>query len=420
VNPLSARPVPHSIFRLHAAGGARVALRNSRVGAVIAIAFLVMAPSPVGVLRALADSLAASDSSPWALYLVALLGAALARQAVPQVLAGQSGWLGSLPTSRTFQRAGILAALVYVQAPLLVFVLCCELTVVLTPSVHLSPGKVLASALVSLGAAMMVVPCRRRGWSSTASVVSVLGAARATGLGLLLSIVSLAAVNALADPAPVRAARRRRSPGRLLPQRIAWRAMAWRALPPILTAALPLGGAWLVRVNNGLTGAAASTSARVGGTLAVVMVLARLANLLHLRRPTWGWERSLPSSSQRRVLDDVVSLLVGVVPAWIVVAVLDGAAAAAVVAVSPLLALLAAAAMRRAGARLLAASGEVVVVGCVIAVAVGYWPWMTVVCVGATPLALWIAARRERNGAVTQWLELHHSVEGDAVAWSGS
>jgi hypothetical protein len=194
--------------------------------------------------------------------------------------------------------------------------------------------------------------------------------------------------------------------------------MSWRALPPTLAAALPLAGAWLFRVNNDLDAAAAATAAQLGGVIAVTLVLAGLANALHLRRPVWGWERSLPWSSERRALHDAASLAAGVVPVWLVVAVMDIGAAVAVAAVSPLLALLATAAIRRAGARLSAAAGEVLVFGGLAVAALALIPWAIVLCVAATPLAVRFAARRERDRPVSHWLELHHSAEGDGLSWS--
>jgi len=84
---MSEWPAARATFRFHAGAGARVALRNSVVATAVALFLLGMAPNPLRLLVALASSLAAAHTPPWALYLIALLGAALARHATPQVAA---------------------------------------------------------------------------------------------------------------------------------------------------------------------------------------------------------------------------------------------------------------------------------------------------------------------------------------------
>ena len=410
--------IAQATFRFHALAGARVGLRNSVVGGTVALFLLLMAPYPLLVLRALADSLAGADSPPWALWVMTILGAVLARRAAPQVLAGHSGWLRSLPVSPAVQRRAITAALVLVQVPILVFALCCLLGVVLAPGLRVAPVKVLAWAPLAVAAGLTALPAARRARVVAACVAAAALAGSGTVVGLVASPAALVTADALAGrPAVQRRRARWRSRGGL-PQHIAWRAISWRALSPMLAAAVPLAGAWLFRTNNDLDPAAAAAAARIGGVIAVMVSLAGLANALHVRRPVWGWERSLPWSSQRRALHDAASLAAGVVPVWLVVVAMDIGAALAVVAVSPMFALMAAAAIRRAGARLSAAAGEVTVLGGLIVVVLALVPWSVVLCVAATPLAVRFAARRERDRPVSQWLELHHSPEGDGLSWS--
>lgn len=415
---MSAWSAARATCRFCARAGARVALRNSVIGTSAVIFVGLLAPSPLHLLRVLAGSVAAAGSPPLALWLLALLGAVLARQAVPQVLAGHSGWVRSLPVSLAVQRRALTCALVLVQAPVLLFALGCLLGVVLVPGLDVAPLKVTAWFPLAVAAALPALPGPRRAWVASACLAAVTLAASGTLVGLAASLPALAAADAVAGSIVSRRRRARWRSDGWLPQRIAWRALASRAILPMLTAVLPLAGAWLFRANNDLEAATAATAARVGGVLAVTLVLAGLAGALHLRRPVWGWERSLPVSSGRRALDDAAALVVGVVPVWLAVAVMDIAAALLVAAVSPLLALLAAAAIRRAGARLSGAAGEVLLLGGLVVVMVGFGPWAAVLCVAATPLAVRFAARRERDRPVSHWLELHHSVEGDGLSWS--
>ncbi|MEP7381657.1 MAG: hypothetical protein ABI910_08220 [Gemmatimonadota bacterium] len=408
-------------LRFHAAAGARVALRNSVIGTMGAVFVMGSAPQPPGLFRPLASGVAGAESSPWSLTLVAILGAALARQAVPQLSAGYAGWMRSLPTSSVARRRALVGALVMAQAPLLVFVLCAWVIVLVTPQWHVAPVKLMACVLILLGAAMLAVPVGRRATVVVASLIAMVAATTASGVGLVVSLLSLIFADRVAesDSAPARAPRRRRQPGAtLLPYRIAWRAISWRAIGPLVYAVLPVGFAWLMCVNNQMVGAEATTVMRTGGTLGVVVTVAGLASVLQLRRPTWAWARSLPTSSAERVLHDAVTLLAAVVPVWVVVAAVDVRGAVAVVTVSPLVALLAAAAMRRAGARITGAQGEVLAVGLLIVVAVSQSWWLTLACISLTPAALLLATRRERMGAATQWNERHHSTVGDALAWT--
>ncbi len=178
--------------------------------------------------------------------------------------------------------------------------------------------------------------------------------------------------------------------------------MSWQVIGALVPAALPVGFAWLMCENNGMTGDEAATVMRTAGTLGVVVTLASLASVLQLRRPAWAWARSLPTSASRRVREDAVALLVTVIPIWIAVASVHLLAGLAVAALSPLVALLAAGAMRRASDRITGTQGEVIAMGILLAVAVSRSWWLTLACVACTPLALHLATRRERNASATQ------------------
>ena len=411
-------------LRFHAAAGSRVALRNSVIGTMVAVFVLGSAPQPPGLLRPLARGIAGVEASPWALTIVAILGAALARQAMPQLSAGHAGWMRSLPVDGATRRRALVGALVLAQAPLLVFLVCAWLIVLVTPTWHVAPLKLTACALIVVGAATLALPPReRRSFVPAASLVAMVAAATASGVGLVVSFVSLFAADRLAAVgcAPARSRRPRRPIGAtMLPYRIAWRAMSWRAIGTVLPATLPIGFAWLMCVNNRMVGAEGATVMRTGGTVGVVLTLSGLASLLQLRRPVWAWARSLPSSATERVVHDAAALLAAVLPIWIVITVLNVHAGLTVIAVSPLIALIAAASMRRASARITGAQGEVIAIGLPIVVAISQSFWLVLACVACTPVALLFATRRERNVSATQWRERHHSTIGDAIAWTGA
>ncbi len=377
-----------------------------------------MAPNPVALMRELARGIAATGAPGDALYMLALLGVALARQASPQVSAGQMGWLRSLPASADDRRRATTAALVLVQAPALAFALCCALGVALTPGLRLSAVKLLAIAPIAVAAAMTVAATRRRAWVALACAAAV-GLAVGGGVpGLVASIIPLVAADRLAGIAPRRGHRRRWSRQRHLERYLAWRAVSWRVVSTLLTSALPLAAAWFYTVNNDLTAGGAASAVRLCGGIAELIVLAGLADALALRRPVWGWARSLPWSSARRVRHDAALLLAALVPVVIVAGVIDVRGALLLAAATPLLCLVAAGAVRRAGTRLTAASGEIVLVGGLVVAALAVSPWMIVPCLLATPIADRMATRREQVRPVSRWLELHHRPEGDGLWWS--
>ncbi|MSR02253.1 MAG: hypothetical protein EXR94_05880 [Gemmatimonadetes bacterium] len=121
--------------------------------------------------------------------------------------------------------------------------------------------------------------------------------------------------------------------------------------------------------------------------IALVITFAGLADLLVLRRPPWPWARSLPVGARIRVLDDVIALAVPAAPTLVFALALDWQALSVSVAT-----LLAVGAMRRAGGRLSRASGEYLITGSSLALAVAWRPALALVAVGSVPLLWWHAA----------------------------
>ena len=99
--------------------------------------------------------------------------------------------------------------------------------------------------------------------------------------------------------------------------------------------------------------------------------------------------------------------------AWI-----EPVAALAVLAMVPLLAVRATGAMRRAPERRTGASGEVLGEGLLLAAAVALLPWVSLLALLGTPLAVRAAAERERRQKVSRWQEIHHLAAGDPQSWS--
>jgi len=410
-------------LRLHAAAGARVALRNSVLGTMTAVFVMGSAPQPPGLIGPLSSGVAGAESSTWALAIVAFFAAALSRQALPQLSSGHGGWMRSLPTNGATRRRALVGACIMAQAPVLVFLAVALAIVLATPAWHVAPGKLAAWPPIVVGAAMLVVPTRRRLMVAVATVLAIAAAMTSSWWGLAVSLLLLFLADRMAggDAQVVRPRRIRVHLGAaLLPYRIAVRAISWRAIGPLVSGSLPVGFAWLMSLNNAMVGTEAATVIGTGGIVGVALALAGVASALQLRRPAWAWARSLPSSSTQRVVSDAIILLAAVVPLWVMVAVANAVAGFVVVAVSPLMSFVAAGSMRRAGKRITGTHGEVFAVGVLIAVAVGQSGWLALACVALTPAALRVAEHRERIAQATAWAERHHSAVGDALAWSGS
>jgi hypothetical protein len=178
-----------------------------------------------------------------------------------------------------------------------------------------------------------------------------------------------------------------------------------------------MAGAWAFVAHNALAPEHVALAALLGGGCAVVFLFAQLGETLAARRPAWPWSRSLPWSASRRVISDAAFLAVHALP-LLILAVAIHPAALALFALTPPFAVRVAGAMRRAPERRTGASGEILMEGLPAAAAVALLPWISLLLLAATPLALRAAAERERRQKVSRWLELHHLAVGDPQSWS--
>jgi hypothetical protein len=168
--------------------------------------------------------------------------------------------------------------------------------------------------------------------------------------------------------------------------------------------------------NNSLTPGQEEAAARLGGLAAAVLAIAILAEALVKRRPPWPWARSLPWPARLRVGLDAALLGAVALPSM-AVALAVPSVIPSLLATVPWLALRGAAEIRRAPghqggtARLLLEGG---LVGGLVTLV----PWVAWGLLAATPVALGIAAGRERRQEISRWHELHHVAAGDPLSWS--
>lgn len=368
-----------ALLRFHLASGARVALIAAVPLAGIAVVGVGLQQYPVSVLEDIAAPIAGPSPSFFAMLVVSALALALALWAAPRVALGSDGWIRHLPMSRTQHRLALILATACAEGPLVAAAL---------------GGAVLASwkgrAIAWPG--FLVPP-----------VVAVATAAIAVGL----------------RPARRRNVRFRRLPFAFaIEVKIALRAMGMRVSGAWLAGMVPLGATLLFLRNNVLPSPLAGGAARLGGALAVTLALAQLANVLVIRRPSWPWARSLPSTARGRVAGDAVLLGLLCAPIVIATAFMNLGAAGAILALAPLLALRAAAAMRRGDDFRWAALVPVLVEGAFASGLIALLPWMGCAALAAIPLALRDATERERALKVTRWSALHHVAAGDTHSWT--
>jgi hypothetical protein len=197
---------------------------------------------------------------------------------------------------------------------------------------------------------------------------------------------------------------------------LAWRSLRLRLLYPVLAAAFLLGAAWLFRINNQLSVAESALATRLATMCALLLGAGGLAEGLLARRRPWPWLRSLPSTSRRRVLEDVIVLGVPALPTLLLAGALDLRAAAIGFACLPLLTTIAVLSLRTAGGRVFGAIGVLFWAGAAVVACIAVWPWMSIVALVLTPGMVALAARSDRRRLVTGWEPLHHDAAGDSLS----
>lgn len=419
------RPAPRAdgtfaaLLRFDLRVGVRLALQAlaPAVAAAIGAAIILFEGFP---LAAVAMLFGEEPSAGARTGLVALL-LAVAAAAAPRVCHGRTGWMRHLPVSGRAQRRAAQAALTLAQVPVLAGLSLAALAV--TPGRARLLVDVLGLTLGAAAASLAVMPVeRRRLVAPLAAVASAL--CLASGATLPLGAATLLVADGAAGALDSRsgAARRRASgPGSgplRFGFRVARRALGARLVSAFLVALLPLAAAALFLTNNELGPQQRGLALRLAGGTAVVVLLARLAGLLAVRRPTWPWVRSLPWSSARRARADAVILGAHALPLVALTAAVAPGAAAPLLGALPLIAALAAASTRRAPERRTGAAGEVLTAGLLVAGGVALQPLLAAAALLATPWALAGAAERERGLVVSRWLERHHLAVGDPQAWS--
>jgi len=411
-----------ALLRFHLSGGARVAARNAIATIGLIIIVLGSAPDPWAWLRFLAVGVAGSGVGSSPLIGLTLIAIGLARDAVPRLTLGLGGWTRSLPVTGVQHRRGVTYALPIVQLPLAVAVVVAATLTWAAYQVPLSSPKLIGAPVALVAAGAAAVPTRRAMLSVPGFLASALAAALGhwSTLGIAIALFVAADVTAGSLRFPVRrsAVASPAMPGTPPMFRFTWRAVGWRLVAPLPVPALALAAAWFYTRNNQLVGPDVGFVARLWSVIALALYMGALADIIVTRRPAWPWMRSLPWSSTARAADD--ALAIGIPGAVVALAsgIVDARSALVSIAMAPPIAALAALLSHGARRRLTRVSGALIAVGIGLAIAVAFYPLVSVAALAMTPVLIGAAARRDRRQIVTGWQELHHDATGDSLMWS--
>ena len=410
------------LLRFHLSGGARVAARNAITTIGLIIIVLGSAPDPWAWLRFLAVGVAASGVGSGPLIGLTLIAVGLARDGVPRLTLGLGGWTRSLPVTGVQHRRAVTYALPIIQLPLAAAVVVAALLTAAAYHLPLSGPKLIGAAVALVAAGAAAVPAHRTLLAAPAFLASAFVAALGHWATLAVAIALFIAADLTAGP--LRFTVRRSAvaspamPGTLAMFRFTWRAVGWRLLAPLPGPALALAAAWFYTRNNELAGPDVGFVARLWSVIALALYMGATADIVVTRRPAWPWIRSLPWSSTARATDDVVAIgLPGAVVA-LASGIVDARTVIVSLALLPPIAALAVVLSHGARRRLTRVSGALVVVGIGLAVAIAFYPLLSVPALAMTPVLVRAAARRDRREVVTGWHELHHDATGDSLAWS--
>jgi hypothetical protein len=405
-----------ALLIFHFKAGIRIAVRSFVPIFSALLAWIMLNIDPAALVTSLARTAFARHPSIAAQLPVALLAFLLPAWAAPKLINGLNGWMRHLPFDGAGNRRGMELALVVVQLPLAVslaglgFVAHTQGMDIALPS--------LRWLLVLISASMASLPVARTFITVPLSLGSALLVLAGDWLYMLPAVALMVAAEVLSGPLhEVRRSSRWRAAARWLNFRIAWRALGWWVSAAYIAALLPLAATVLFIRNNSLPPALAGGAARLGGSFAVVMLLAGLAGKLAVHRPAWPLSRSFPWSSSQRVAADAMFLSLHALVPVAFVAMRNPGAAACTLGLLPFLALRAAAYVRMVP-QLRGGMGRFLVEGSAAAALLSLLPWTALVGMAAAPAAFAAARKMECSIKVTCWSDFHHSARGDTLSWS--
>ena len=378
---MTTRIVP-ALIRFHRATGVRLSLRALVPMAAVAVAMIGTQAEPGVTLARLCRVVTAPGFDPFIALIEFALVLAVALWSRPRLASAGGSWLRHLPATDASHRLALIVGLVFVQAPLLIFVALAAIGAILSGD-RVGIERIGSVVLIVLAVSWAAAPRDRRArtrqghrWSGAGATALTLG-------------------------------------------RISARALGWHRVGPLIVAIIPMAACVVLLANNHLDGESAASVARLCSCLSVALVTAGIAEQLVWRRPAWPWVRSLPWSSYGRILADAWFLGKHALPSIAVSAIIGWRGALTGLLVIPLLAVRGSGFIRTALSTRAGAAGRLMTEGFIVSGLVFLSPWSSLLALAATPWAIRAASTSERDQRVTRWIELRHLAEGDTGSWSG-
>ena len=401
------------MLRFHLRAGVRQGLRASVVVFAAIVAWIIFqdASQIVPFVNDLAQAAFARPPMMVNQAPIACLAFLLPAWAAGRLSCGLNGWLRHLPISGADTRRGLTLALVSVQLPLLVMLVCGALlahkqgTAVAVPFIRWM--------FVLTAGAIMSLPLERRSLVIPLALAAGASALLGSDWYIALSAALLTASDWVAGPIRTTNVRRPwRTAGTFLSWRIASRALGAHLVAGLGVGLLTIGMGWLFVRNNGLIGAPARASLRFTGAAASVLCIFSLTKALALRRPAWSLARSFPWSATHRVAEDGLFLCGHALPLLLLVAFKDGTAALTSVALLPFVSLRATGYLGRISDQRRNAF-VFLAEGLLAASVLTLLPWTALGWLVASPWALRSSAEHERRHKVTRWSDWQYVNPGD-------
>lgn len=344
----------------------------------------------------------------------------IASFAARRICLGLNGWIRHLPGNSHTHRRTAAISILFAQLPILVIL--AGLASIASKLFKISATPYLAGLpLLGFSCGLYVLPVKRKIITRPmAALAGICASSNNWGI-LVVGVLLLIAADWLSGhllPKKKRSKFHGQIKGIFFTASLSWRALRLRPFIPYLFSLAILGATQLFLVNNNPSSQLAERVIRFGGTLSIVVFCSIYSNILASRRPPWPWVRSLPWSAKSRIAWDSSFVILYLLPLLAFVGLMNLKSILPLVASLPVFSVFSSYSIRHAPESLAGASGKVLLYGAIGALLLCLIPWVSIIFLAMTPLAIKGAIKAEKHQKVSRWLELHHLAAGDSLSWS--
>ncbi len=352
-------------------------------------------------------------------FLICLI---IANFASRRICLGICGWIRHLPGESTIQRRLAGFAVFIAQIPAIAILAVLARLAAKLYTIHALPYLV-GLPLASLSCSFYVLSVKNKFASNFLASLAGIYLASNEWAFLAGGAILLIAADAVSGPLSIKkkpSRFRQHLKGTFFIGTINWRALKLRLLLPYLLSFPFIGATQLFLANNDVSSLLAVRVIRFGGAMSLVVFCSILANMLASRRPPWPWLRTLPWSSEKRIIFDSAFAGLHLLPFLLIIGILNLKAIPPLAFVLPLFVFYSSYCIRRAPESRMGASGKILSLGVFCALLLSLFPLSSLFLLALTPFFFKIAIHAEKHQKVSRWLELHHLAAGDSLSWSGS